>query len=147
VGPHVKLLGRQPEERALEEIGRSDMLVLASFMEGLPVVLMEAMAMGVPVIAPDVAGIPELVQHGESGLLFTAGDWDQLAERMSALGNDPALRARLALAARRRIEGQFDIADAVLPLLERLVGAAPAAALPRRARATRPRAPAHPAAR
>lgn len=147
MGPYVKLLGRQPEDRALEEIGRSDVLVLASFMEGLPVVLMEAMALGVPVIAPDVAGIPELVENGESGLLFTAGDWDQLAERMCSLGNDQALRARLATAARRRIEAQFDIADAVIPLLERLVGPSPAAEQPRRARATRPRAPARPAAR
>jgi len=101
---HVKLLGRQPEARTLEETGRSDILVLASFMEGLPVVLMEAMALGVPVIAPVVAGIPELVEHGETGLLFTAGDWDQLAERMRTLGADAALRARLAAAARRRVE-------------------------------------------
>ncbi|MEJ5990518.1 glycosyltransferase [Ramlibacter sp. PS3R-8] len=147
MGPHVKLLGRQPEGRALEEIGRSDVLVLASFMEGLPVVLMEAMALGVPVVAPDVAGIPELVRPGESGLLFTAGDWAQLAERMCALGNDPALRAQLAAAARHRIEEEFDMADAVLPLFQRLAGPPPAAAPPRRAHATRPGARARPAAR
>jgi colanic acid/amylovoran biosynthesis glycosyltransferase len=146
-GPYVKLLGRQPEDRALEETSRSDVLVLASFMEGLPVVLMEAMALGVPVIAPDVAGIPELVEHGESGLLFTAGDWEQLAEHMCALGADTPLRARLASSARHRIEEQFDMADAVAPLFERLVGPAPAATQPRPARATRPRAPARPAAR
>ena len=137
VGPHVKLLGRQPEERALEETGRSDILVLASFMEGLPVVLMEAMALGVPVIAPDVAGIPELVEHGHTGLLFTAGDWEQLAERMRSLGADQPLRARLAAAGRRRIEERFDMAHAVAPLLERFAGAAPAAALPRTAAARR----------
>jgi glycosyltransferase involved in cell wall biosynthesis len=147
VGPHVKLLGRQPEERALEEIGRSDILVLASFMEGLPVVLMEAMALGVPVIAPDVAGIPELVEHGQTGLLFTAGDWDQLAERMRTLGADATLRARLAEAARRRVEDHFDVALAVAPLLEHLAGAAPTAGLPVQAHARRPAARPRPAAR
>jgi colanic acid/amylovoran biosynthesis glycosyltransferase len=127
VGPYVKLLGRQPEDRALEETGRSDVLVLASFMEGLPVVLMEAMALGVPVIAPDVAGIPELVEHGHTGMLFTAGDWDQLADRMLALGADASLRERLASAARHRVEEQFDAAIAVIPLYERLAAASPAA--------------------
>jgi glycosyltransferase involved in cell wall biosynthesis len=122
VQPHVKLLGQLPEARTLEETARSDILVLASFMEGLPVVLMEAMAMGVPVIAPTVAGIPELVEHGASGQLFIAGDWDQLAERMCTLGADPTLRAGLAAAARRRIEEQFDVARAVAPLAERLAG-------------------------
>ena len=147
MGPYVKLLERQPEDRALEEIARSDVLVLASFMEGLPVVLMEAMALGVPVIAPDVAGIPELVQHGDSGLLFIAGDWNQLAERLCTLGSDAALRARLAEAARCRIEEEFDMAQAVTPLLERFTDAAPAATLTRGARATRQRAPARPAPR
>lgn len=128
VQSHVQLLGQLPEARALQETGRSDILVLASFMEGLPVVLMEAMAMGVPVIAPVVAGIPELVEHGHTGLLFIAGDWNQLAERMCTLGADAALRTRLASAARRRIEEQFDVAVAVAPLQERLTepAAAPA---------------------
>lgn len=138
VGPHVKLLGRLPEERALEETARSDVLVLASFMEGLPVVLMEAMALGVPVIAPDVAGIPELVEHGRTGMLFTAGDWDQLAERMRVMGQEPALREQLAAAARRRIEEEFHIAQAVAPLFERLTGAQATVAQGRQA-APRPR--------
>jgi glycosyltransferase involved in cell wall biosynthesis len=128
VGPHVKLFGRQPEARALEETSRSDVLVLASFMEGLPVVLMEAMAMGVPVIAPDVAGIPELVENGQTGMLFTAGNWNQLAERMRALGSDPALRARLAAAGRQRIQEQFDVSTSVVPLFERFLGTAGTAA-------------------
>ena len=139
VGGHVKLLGRLPEERALEETARSDVLVLASFMEGLPVVLMEAMALGVPVIAPDVAGIPELVEQGRTGLLFTAGDWDQLAARMRTIGQDPALRERLAAAARRRIEDEFDITLAVAPLFERFTGSQAAVAQQRHAPAPRPR--------
>jgi glycosyltransferase involved in cell wall biosynthesis len=116
-------------------------------MEGLPVVLMEAMALGVPVIAPDVAGIPELVENGHTGMLFTAGDWDQLAERMVALGEDAALRESLADAGRRRVEEQFDADLAVAPLFERLDNPAPAAAVPRPAEARRRPARPRPAAR
>lgn len=144
VAAHVRLLGQQPEARTLEETARSDLLVLASFMEGLPVVLMEAMALGVPVVAPVVAGIPELVEHGETGLLFNAGDWDQLAERMRTLGTDAALRARLAAAGRRRVEEQFDVALAVAPLVERLTGPAPSAALSLPVQAPAPARPASP---
>jgi glycosyltransferase involved in cell wall biosynthesis len=60
---------------------RADVLVL-SLMEGLPIVLMEAMAMGTAVIASRVAGIPELVKDGENGVLFTPSDWDDLAACM-----------------------------------------------------------------
>ena len=147
VGSHVKLLGRLPEERTLEEIARSDILVLASFMEGLPVVLMEAMALGVPVIAPVVAGIPELVEHDETGLLFTVGDWGQLADRMRTLGADAALRARLAAAGRRRVEEQFDVTTAVTPLLEHLTGSAAAPTPPLSAPVRQSRGRVRPAAR
>lgn len=67
---NVSLTGMLNEDDTLAQIAQSDALVMASFMEGLPVVLMEAMALRVPVIAPRVAGIPELVQDGQNGLLF-----------------------------------------------------------------------------
>ncbi len=121
----VSLLGMLPEPRTLEEISTSDVLVLASFMEGLPVVLMEALGMEVPVIAPVVAGIPELVVHGETGLQFAAGDWHQLAERMLEIARDPGLRAQLGRAGRRRIEESFDVNRAVRPLLELFALSAP----------------------
>ncbi|WP_308815742.1 glycosyltransferase family 4 protein [Sphingomonas sp. GV3] len=112
----VRFVGRQDERTALASIAAADVLVLPSFMEGLPVVLMEAMALGVPVIATRVAGIPELVRDGTSGLLFDPADWQGLADAIARLAADPALRARLAVAARQRIETEFAIERAVAPL-------------------------------
>lgn len=113
---HVHFAGRQDERTALTSIAAADVLVLPSFMEGLPVVLMEAMALGVPVIATRVAGIPELVRDEVSGLLFDPADWEALADAVAQLAADPALRARLAVAARQRIEAEFAIDRAVAPL-------------------------------
>jgi glycosyltransferase involved in cell wall biosynthesis len=116
----VTMLGRLPEARTLEEIAQADVLVLASFMEGLPVVLMEALALGVPVIAPAIAGIPELIAHGRTGLLFDAGDWGQLSERLVEISRDRAMRVRMAEAGRGQVEDMFSIARAVQPLFDHL---------------------------
>ena len=118
----VELKGRLPEKRTLEEIARSDVLVLASFMEGLPVVLMEALALYVPVIAPCITGIPELVVNGETGLLFAAGNWSELADRMIQMAGDGETRRRMAEAGHARILEEFDIDRSVRPLLERFAG-------------------------
>lgn len=117
LGARVELRGRQPEETVLSAMARADLFVLSSLMEGLPVVLMEALALELPVIAPDITGIPELVEHGTTGLLFQAGDWAELAERMLAMAGDPLLRARLAAAGKERVLGTFDVARAVEPLV------------------------------
>jgi colanic acid/amylovoran biosynthesis glycosyltransferase len=104
----VTFTGRLPEEDTLAEIAGSDLLVLPSFMEGLPIVLMEAMAAGVPVIASRVAGIPELVEDDKTGLLFTPSNWDELASRIDCLLGDEALRTRLAEQAKEKIASEFD---------------------------------------
>ena len=104
----VSFAGRLPEEETLAEIARADLLVLPSFMEGLPIVLMEAMAVGVPVIASRVAGIPELVEDGKTGLLFTPSDWDELASRVDSLLGDKALQARLIERAKAKVASEFD---------------------------------------
>jgi glycosyltransferase involved in cell wall biosynthesis len=103
-------------------MARAHLLVLSSLMEGLPVVLMEALGMELPVIAPAITGIPELVVHGETGLLFQAGQWNELAERISELARDPALRARLAAAGKARVLSEFDVARAVEPLARLFAG-------------------------
>ena len=124
LGPHCTLLGRLAEPVVLREMADADLFVLASFMEGLPVVLMEALGVGVPVIAPCVAGIPELVRPGKTGLLFSPGNWDELSEHILTVIEDPGLRHTLATAGRARIEDEFDIAHAVEPLYQRFaVGA------------------------
>jgi colanic acid/amylovoran/stewartan biosynthesis glycosyltransferase WcaL/AmsK/CpsK len=92
--------------------------------EGIPVVIMEAMAAGVPVIATRHAGIPELVVDGESGLLVPERDGPALAAALGRLLHSPDLCARLAHAARARVALQHDRGrqnDALLHLLERVV--------------------------
>jgi glycosyltransferase involved in cell wall biosynthesis len=86
-------------------------------MEGLPLVLIEAMCLGKPVIAPNVAGIPELVVEGATGLLFRAGDWDQLGQKMIKMATDPALRGVLERNVRLRALPEFHIDTAVQPLM------------------------------
>ena len=112
----VQFAGRLDERATLCAIAAADVLALPSFMEGLPVVLMEAMALGVPVVATRVAGIPELVRDGETGLLFDPADWQGLADAIASLAVDPERRARLAAAGRRKIEEEFAIERAVSPL-------------------------------
>jgi colanic acid/amylovoran biosynthesis glycosyltransferase len=105
----VRFAGRLSEADTLGEIAKADILVLPSFMEGLPIVLMEAMAMGTSVIASRVAGIPELVDDGASGLLFTPSNWDELASCIRRLVDGDALRARLAERGRSKVAAEFDI--------------------------------------
>ena len=80
-----------------------DLLVLPSELEGLPRCLMEAMGAGVPVIASDIAGCRDLIEDGLTGRLFAPADAASLARCMQELAGDPALRARLAATARRRV--------------------------------------------
>ena len=77
-----------------------DVLVLPSVYEEMGSVLVEAMAAGLPVVASDVGGIPEVVRHGETGLLVPPGDVDALTAALDRLVADPELRARLAAGAR-----------------------------------------------
>lgn len=86
----------------------ADMMVLPSFAEGVPVVLMEAMASRIPVIASRVAGVGELVEDGVSGFTVPAGDLDSLTDRLDRLLSDPALCARMGTAGRAMVEAQFD---------------------------------------
>ena len=122
LGDVVTFAGRLDELATLRAIAGAELLVLPSFMEGLPVVLMEAMALGVPVIASRVAGIPELVRDGESGLLFDPTDWSALAIAIGRLLDDRSLRERLAAAGRARVAAEFDIERAVAPLPALLTG-------------------------
>jgi glycosyltransferase involved in cell wall biosynthesis len=118
LGSAVQLRGRLSETDTLREVAQADLLVLASFMEGLPVVLMEAMALSLPVIAPRVAGVPELVEENVHGLLFAPAAWDELAARLEQLLNDAALRERFGAAGRAKVEGEFEITRAVATLVE-----------------------------
>lgn len=99
---------------------RSDIFCLPSFAEGLPVVLMEAMSHGLPVITTRIAGVSELVQDAVSGAIVALGRSDALAAAISELADDPALRTRLGIAGRKRVQSEYVVkrsADTLLRLI------------------------------
>jgi glycosyltransferase involved in cell wall biosynthesis len=83
---------------------------LPSFAEGVPCVLMEAMAMELPVLSTRITGIPELIQDGSTGSLVTPGRADELADALQVLLRDPQRRRELGAAARRRVIRDFNSA-------------------------------------
>ena len=98
------------------EFARADVFVLPSLAEGIPVVLMEAMASGVPCVTTPVNGIPELIEHGRTGLFARPGDVDSLAAELARLIGEPALRRSLALAAHDKLLADFDLGRNVAAL-------------------------------
>lgn len=105
----VRFLGYLSQGKVAELLDRSDMLVLPSFAEGLPVVYMEALASRIPVVASRVAGAQELVEDGLTGYTVPPGDVDSLADRISRLIADPAGAAAMGEAGRQAVERDFDI--------------------------------------
>jgi len=90
----VVLRGWQSNEKVRQEIVAARAMVLPSFAEGLPVVVMEALALGRPVISTFVAGIPELVEEGITGYLVPAGSIERLAEAMRRVLREDVARLR-----------------------------------------------------
>jgi L-malate glycosyltransferase len=87
-----------------------DVMMLTSDHEGLPMVLLEAMALGVPVVLRAVGGIPEVVTHGENGLLIPTDDPRSLADACTSILTDRALSERLAEGGRKTVRGKFSAA-------------------------------------
>lgn len=110
LAPHVRITGWVDGAAVRSELESARALVLPSFAEGLPVVIMEAMALRRPVITTTVAGIPELVRSGETGWLIPAGDVDALARAMIAcVEADRASLARMGNTARELVLARHDI--------------------------------------
>lgn len=109
-GERFQLLGYRPD--AIRVIAGCDVFTLASHYEGLPVALMEALALGLPVAATAVGGIPDAIVDGREGLLVAPGHPDELADAYLRLAKDEALRSRMGDAAYRR-GADFDIRRAV----------------------------------
>lgn len=104
IADRVEITGWQPEAAVREHLRRARALVLPSFAEGLPVVIMEALAMQRPVLSTYVAGIPELVRPEENGWLVPAGDVDTLAAAISEVLAAPVARLReMGAAGRARV--------------------------------------------
>jgi glycosyltransferase involved in cell wall biosynthesis len=102
-----------------EIMHEADLFALPSLEDAYPLVTLEAMASGLPVIVSDHAGTSELITHGEDGLVIPAGDVTALVQAIERLFQDNHLRAAMGAAARRRVEGGHswvDYADRVLDL-------------------------------
>lgn len=114
LGDHVRLLGVMAQDEVRARIQDAEVFALPSIpdrngnMDGIPVALMEAMALGTPAISTRVSGIPELIEHQVTGWMCEPKDVDGLALGLQALLQDADLRERFAAAARQRIEDDFD---------------------------------------
>jgi glycosyltransferase involved in cell wall biosynthesis len=104
----VRLVGERSDVPAL--LADSDLFVLSSRSEGLPVSVLEAMAAGLPVVASRVGGLAELVVDGETGILVPPGDIPALSAALGDLVDDRELRRKLGAAGRARAEAHFDLA-------------------------------------
>ncbi|NMW21767.1 MAG: glycosyltransferase family 4 protein [Chlorobiaceae bacterium] len=99
----VTFTGVLGQNTVREYYDKADIFVLASFAEGVPVVLMEAMAKEIPVISTRITGIPELIEHEHDGLLATPGDADDLALQIRKLLKNPELRCVFGRAGRKKV--------------------------------------------
>jgi len=120
IADRCRFLGSVPEESVPGLMAECDVLACPSLMEGLPQVLLEAMTARVPVVAPGIAGIPELIADGITGLLFPPANWSRLADCIARIGTDPQLAAGLASAGRERVVKDFGLPVTIRPLLERI---------------------------
>ena len=101
----VRFVGAIAPERVLDAIDAADIVVLASRSEGMPRVILEAFARGVPVVAPRVGGIPEVVRDGETGVLVAPEDPAALADGLLRLIADPVHRRALGARGRAWVDG------------------------------------------
>ncbi len=122
----IEFLGQRTRTEIARLLTSSDVLVAPSVptkggkREGIPVVLMEAMSSGLPVVASALSGIPELVVDGSSGLTVPPGDAGAIAAALRRLHDDPELRGRLGAAARDRVVAEFDVDRNAARLIARI---------------------------
>ncbi|MEW5989149.1 MAG: glycosyltransferase [Chloroflexota bacterium] len=118
----VRLVGPKSQDEVLEAYRQAAVFALPCVVgsdgnrDGLPTVLLEAMATGLPVVSTNLTGVPEIISHNEDGLLVPPGDPQALAAALTQLLSDPALRQRLATAGRRKVERDFDVRQNVAVL-------------------------------
>ena len=128
IGHAVSLAGALPRDEVLRIVADADVVVAPSVptaqgkREGIPVVLMEAMACGLPVVASDLSGIPELVTDGADGVLVPPGDATALADALVLLAADAGLRERLGSEGRRTVVERFNVDRSAEQLAARFGG-------------------------
>ena len=104
----VRFLGYRSQSEVAELLKQTNLLVLPSFAEGVPVVLMEAMAAEVPVIATRIAGIPELIQDQVSGILVSPGNVNELANAIKEITEDKQKAMKMGKKGRKKVVEEFD---------------------------------------
>jgi colanic acid/amylovoran biosynthesis glycosyltransferase len=104
----VLLTGALGQNRVMDYYRKADLFVLPSFAEGVPVVLMEAMALQIPVISTRITGIPELIEHEKTGLLVTPGNSVELADAIVRIFENESLGSRLGAEARKAVLDGFN---------------------------------------
>lgn len=109
IGEQIVFEGAVNQDRIRELYASANVFALASFAEGIPVVLMEAMAMEIPCVTTFITGHPELIRHDIDGLLVAPSDDAELAEALAGLMDDPARRERLAKAGRARVIDKYNL--------------------------------------
>jgi glycosyltransferase involved in cell wall biosynthesis len=118
----VALLGARPRDALLPALQHADVFALTPVVtadgdrDGIPNVLLEAMACGLPAVSTTVGGVAEVIAHGRDGLLAPPGDVGAIAGHLQTLLADPAARRRLGAAARRTVVARFDARDAAATL-------------------------------
>lgn len=122
----VTLLGSLPREAIFEKMRACDIFALASLVDRngasdvFPTVILEAMAAARPVVSTQLAGIPESVVHGETGMLVPPANADAFSDALAELIVDPALRQKYGSAGRSHIEHNFEINKTITPLRQLL---------------------------
>lgn len=119
VEPHVKLLGWISDQSKDAWLSQASCLVLPSYMEGIPMAILEAMAWGLPVVSTKIGGIPDVIEHGVEGLLITPGDIVGLRVSMRRLLQNDEERVRMGIAAQLKFEGAFS-AKVIVPCIDSL---------------------------
>ncbi|WP_299774333.1 glycosyltransferase family 4 protein [uncultured Tateyamaria sp.] len=121
-GDRVRFTGYLDQAGVAQALADHDVLVLPSFSEGLPVILMEALASARPVVTTQVAGVGELVRHRETGLIAPPGDVQTLRRHLETIIVDSALRARMGAAGPSVVAADFDVAQEAAQLANLIAG-------------------------
>src|SRR5581483_372503 len=129
---HVVFHGFTPQDKLDSLYRKADIFALPSFAEGVPGVLMEAMAMEIPCVATWITGIPELIRNGIDGLLVAPSDVQSFADAIERLIDDPELRIRLGTAGRKRVLDKFDLRKNSAILADVIQGRIDGSAIPKR---------------
>ncbi len=123
LGPeHLRMTGGLNQKEVKEYIKNTDLFVLSSFAEGLPVVLMEALLSGLPCITTSIAGIPELIRHQKDGLLVPTGDIQAFADAIQYAIDNPEELKQMTQSGMSRVLAMHNVAATVSDLSQHFLG-------------------------